>query len=347
MHGYDMFPAVRNRQPVPGEMVMTKKWACPLFVRRYARLVRIVVLVLMLLAGTGMILSRVCWLCDQLANLAWIVVGCGVLFLALSVLCRRWILAIGFGLGCLVPGLLLLTPRAATTDHSASIKLMIHNTHSTNRNIQAVVENIEASRADVVVLVEVNPKLVRMLRHDKIVADTYPYMVMRGPIRDVTPWRIVLSAWPLEDRASKAVVGSVVHSPLGDFGIVAVHPSSPRNRDRWLAGNELVKQTVDVVNEWQEQGLPVIVAGDMNSTPTGWRSRYLSKAAGLFRCKPRRVLKGTYPASMPGVLSLAIDDAWVSKDWAVSSWKTVGPHGSDHRAVEIGLVRLGNSTAQK
>jgi len=289
-------------------------------------------------ATVSVMFARLGWVFDLLANLAvyffWTALLFGLVSLSLGNTKKAVILLLCMGI-LSVP---FSKRRAIFTESSADVRVLIHNTHSTNANILSVLDGVRASGADVVVLVEVNPVLVRLLIHDNPLEEVYPYMVKKGPIRDITPWRIILSKWPLEDRTTKEVVGCVVRSPAGPFGLIAVHPASPRNVSRWKAGTRLVEKTTAVVRGDIEEGLPVIVAGDLNSTPTGWRSELLCARGDLARCKPMLHWQGTYPASLPGFVALAIDDAWVSSDWRVVSWRTVGSFGSDHRAVEIGLT---------
>lgn len=239
-----------------------------------------------------------------------------------------------------VHGLQFVRPRAARSDGPPTVRLLVHNAHAENPAIEAVLGNIRRSGADVVVLVEPNPEIVRALHRDAPFADLYPYVLMRGPRPDLTPWRIVLSRWPLEDRRTPDELRCVVRAPAGDFAVIAIHPASPRDAGRWRRGNALVRAAAASARDFAAEGLPVLVAGDLNATPSGWRERLLTGPGGVRRCKPRLALAGTFPAALPAPLRLAIDDAWVSPEWRVCSWGLGPPAGSDHASVWVHL-RLG------
>jgi endonuclease/exonuclease/phosphatase (EEP) superfamily protein YafD len=156
------------------------------------------------------------------------------------------------------------------------------------------------------------------------------------------------------------------------FAVILLHPPSPRSVERWLAGNEVVEAAVEMASAARQAGLPVILLADLNSTPTGWRSRRLTQA-GFRRCKPLTSALGTWPThaalntdgsglpnqSPPGAstsafqpdpddralvgrwpLSIAIDDAWVSDEWRVTGWSRGPSRGSDHWSVVVD-VRMG------
>jgi endonuclease/exonuclease/phosphatase family metal-dependent hydrolase len=201
-----------------------------------------------------------------------------------------------------------------------------------------VVASIRQSEADVVVLVDVSPAYVRSMSGEADLTDLYPYGLRRGPVPDLTGWRVVLSRWPIEDRRTPTSLRCVVQRPGGAFALLGLHPASPRDGGRWRRGNELVASAGDAARAFAAEGLPVIVAGDLNSTASGWRDRLLCSGGGLRRCKPRLGAEGTFPAGVPGLFRLALDDAWVSGHWRVGEW-SVGPSaGSDHASVLVELV---------
>jgi endonuclease/exonuclease/phosphatase (EEP) superfamily protein YafD len=228
--------------------------------------------------------------------------------------------------------------RAARAPAGAlDIRLLVFNTGTEPPRTDSLLRRLGASDADVVVLVEAPPELVRLLHRESPLASSYPHVLMRGPSPDRTTWRIVLSRWPLEDRRTDRQLVCVVGAPVGGFGLIAVHPASPRDPRRWRWGNQLVEDAARCARDLAEEGLPVIVAGDLNATPSGWRSRLLRDRASLRRCKPLLVPAGTFPASLPPALRLALDDAWVSDEFAVSRWRLGPAEGSDHASVRIDL----------
>lgn len=196
---------------------------------------------------------------------------------------------------------------------------------------------------------------------------------------------VLISRWALEAMEpvrdtpyAASLLAAVVRPELDQgyqrpaFAVILLHPPSPRSVERWLAGNEVVEAAVEMASAARQAGLPVILLADLNSTPTGWRSRRLAQA-GFRRAKPLLMPLGTWPThaalntagsglpdrSPPGAstsafqpdpddrvlvgrwpLAIAIDDAWVSEEWRVAGWSRGPSRGSDHWSVVVD-VRLG------
>jgi len=290
-----------------------------------------------IVAALALPAARVGWWPDLVANLGALAAAGTVVLLTIAVLRRRWVV-FALALGALaVHGLCSVRPRAGATERPADLRLLIHNTHSVNPETQRVTDAVLGHGADVVVLVDVSPVFVRAMPGLADLSDAYPHMLRRGPVPGLTGWRIVLSRWPLEDRGTGTELRCVVARPGQPFALLALHPASPRDGLRWRLGNGLVASARVAARELQAEGLPVVVAGDLNASPTGWRDRLLCGGDGLRRCKPRLAVAGTFPAAMPGPLRLALDDAWVSSAWRVRSWSTGPAAGSDHASVLVEL----------
>ena len=167
--------------------------------------------------------------------------------------------------------------------------------------------------------------------------------------------------------AVASVIANVPSAPGGQVLIVGLHPPSPRNSGRWELGNEMTRRAAALVEDARSRGTPVLVIGDLNSTPTGYRSRLLA-GAGLKRAKPLMRLEGTWPtreglttavpadvnapnpadhaqaraqrSSFGGnwPLTIAIDDALISDEFGVVSWTRSESRGSDHWPIVIDLT---------
>jgi endonuclease/exonuclease/phosphatase (EEP) superfamily protein YafD len=301
------------------------------FAERFAAVLAIMIALAVIAPGTGWIADLIAGLAAQLGLVA--VLGLGA-FLAR----RRWLPASIILASLLVIGAVLARGRAPRGDGEATVRVLICNTHAENDRLDDLTEWLRRCPDDIVVLTEVNPELIRSLERGSPLEAAYPYSLRRGPREGLTSWRVVLSRWPLEDRRTADEVRCVVESPAGRFGLVAVHPASPRTPRRWAGGNALVSQAGQSADTMRAEGLPVIVLGDLNGTPGGHRSRLLRREHGLLRAKPWLRGRGTYPASLAWPFALALDDAFLSDRWRVTSWRTQPAVGSDHRAVEIGLV---------
>ena len=295
-----------------------------------------------------------CWVCDMAANF----VVLSIVFPAVAAVLlagrghrvwRRVVVGVlvvqAFAVGWWLQG-----GRAARADSApgagSSVRVVQCNAKTGGATPESVFALLRESGADLIALTEVSGDTLDRLRHD-------PEMLLRYPYRDVPPWRLtntrlILSRWPIEPlvvrpdlppgdprRAIRLV--RVLHGD-GPFVVLVLHPRSPRTPSRWREGNELLEVAIETVRE-VASGEPLVVLADLNSTPTGGRSRRLREALGVDRCKPLLALEGTYPAWLPWPLRVALDDAWVSSEWRVASWGTVSVPGSDHRAVEVGLRR--------
>lgn len=195
-------------------------------------------------------------------------------------------------------------------------------------------------------------RLVRTVRSGPVidyVDVTAAFLLTRWAVRPVdTSW--------LGESAEYLLAG-IVQRPRdrdhgGPFAVVAFHPRSPRNAERWEFGNALVEAVSLLVNRFREQGLEVVVLTDLNATPTGYRSQFLRSQAGLRRTKPLLTFAGTYPLPVtlesptgevarrpaPWPAALAIDDALVTGGSSVVGWMIGTRMSSGHRPVVADLL---------
>lgn len=293
-----------------------------------------------LLLAAGSLVDGRAWLPSVASELAAQGVLATLVGMAFALVRRRWVV---LGLLACAAGVLALrvplerAPRAHG-DAATDLRLFVHNTSTRVEDLRGLLANAVATDPDVIVLVEAPPDLIRLFRRERPLEEEYPHVLMRGPSPERTSWRVVLSRWPLEDRRTPDEMRCVVVAPFGRFGLIAVHPASPRDQGRWEAGNRLVQGAGASAAEFQREGLPVVVAGDLNSTPSGPRSRALCTVGGLLRCKPLTRPVGTFPAMLPGVLRIALDDVWVSPGWRVGMWEIGDSVGSDHAPLLVDLV---------
>ena len=204
-------------------------------------------------------------------------------------------------------------------------------------------------------LVEPSDPLLEQIRTDPRVAELYPHF--RLPARAGPGFRFVLSKHPLlrgedafgfvwpELRQSFGYHGTRVlrvETPAGPFVFVLVQMRSPRNAARWAAGNAQVMDAVrGLIAMQQSARLPIVIAGDFNGSPTGWRVRTIANRTGLLYAKPVLRAAGTYPAALPWPAQTVIDGAMVTDGVRVVSWSVLGSAGSDHEAVLIELALPG------
>ncbi len=122
----------------------------------------------------------------------------------------------------------------------------------------------------------------------------------------------------------------------GDATVVAVHLSHRREAIRVASADAIVELA-------RQNALPVIVAGDFNSTPPGFphsevadgrNAMQVFAASDLFRQQPEKA-----PAEAAGLTfhsqqpTMLIDWILTPRDWGVSDYRVVDTELSDHRLV--------------
>jgi endonuclease/exonuclease/phosphatase family metal-dependent hydrolase len=313
------------------------------------------------------------WWFDLAANLgAQMLLACVLIGLS-QIAVRRWASLVPTVLACLLHLIPLASHRAAfwprpvndARAHAADEVRFLHYNDSTASDKRDVYGLIDREDADVTSIVCPPVHMQFDVINGHGLEDKYPGKLIRqyAPAPDglntLVTAAFVVSRWPLTrldcgfcGPMSSRFIAGVVERPAGRFGIVAVHPRSPRWRERWEEGNSVSEALIAVVARLRSQGLPVVVLTDLNATPTGWRSRLVCSIADLRRAKPLLVLDGTYPDVVPWNLrnpqsktglparwpaSIAIDDALVTPDIAVTGWSVRTRLKSEHRPVRIDL----------
>ncbi len=236
-------------------------------------------------------------------------------------------------------------PRAGSDDAPA-IRVLVYNPLLRPRPAEDEIRLVRESGADLVALVEPPERMIQATASGGELRHAYPHMVFRPWGWDpLNAYHILLSRWPLTrpdgrplDEPFTGVVEAVADTPRGRIGLVVLQPRSPRTAERWHQGLEEADRAAAAARRLAAAGLPVIVMGDLNSTPSGLLSRRLCSRAGLHRCKPWLAPHGTFPSKWAWPLRVAIDDVLVSHGLAVSSWETLPPAGSDHLPVLVGLT---------
>jgi len=128
--------------------------------------------------------------------------------------------------------------------------------------------------------------------------------------------------------------------------LTAQHPPSPRRAKYVASAVRNVSVDGGLLREWMaKEQIPVIVAGDFNSSPTGKVHRAFHRTSGLTGWSPL-IQSGTWPSVLPPWLAVPIDRVWTGGGATVRS-VTVGPRfRSDHRPLVVELdVPLGRAGA--
>jgi endonuclease/exonuclease/phosphatase (EEP) superfamily protein YafD len=301
------------------------------------------------------------WLVDLVANLAaQVALGAGV-FALYWLVRRKWSrMVVAIGATALAMSGIVSAPRAerAPANSDGVVRVLTMNAYAWNRDPSGLMALLEGTSADVVTIFEPPSELLQALRTSESLLAKYPERHL--PDGAETGMRVMLSRWPAErlrkrDAASGEEEGGEWRShgrswridAPAPFVLSMIHPESPRSREAWVKGNGDVERADRAFEAMLEPlGLPIVLAGDFNSTPSGWRSRELSRRLELRRTKPWWTPEGTWPSSSFWPVRVAIDDVMVSDGVEVVSWRPQrtpptgqkGLRNSDHVPVLVELL---------
>ncbi|MEM6584089.1 MAG: endonuclease/exonuclease/phosphatase family protein [Pseudomonadota bacterium] len=114
-------------------------------------------------------------------------------------------------------------------------------------------------------------------------------------------------------------------------------PSS-RNHSLWYRAQQTLCDVADSINSIRNVStMPVITAGDFNSTPFGAGYQNFKRRSGLVDSNPRLFRVGTWPANAPNYARVGIDHVFISREISLVK-HSVGPNlGGDHRPLLVEL----------
>lgn len=296
-------------------------------------------------------LSSLAWPVDLIANFTAQALFLTAALAAWSLLLRRWKLLAVAAICALSQVIVLAAPRAAwvragdpPVTRESSIRLLHFNIHPFNPNVEDVARLIETSDADLICLIEPPLELNAQIYQQQRFSPTNPHMTRRAP-KDFANWQYILSRWPTRDypngfdqTGEPPFIAIVVDHPRGPLGVILIHPASPRRPRRWEVGNQLIRDAAAVASKMRAEGLEVILAADLNGSPSSYRSRLLASLTDLRRCKPLWRAEGTFPTGRAWPASIVLDDVWISPGLKAASWEAIDGAGSDHRAVLVDVA---------
>lgn len=277
-----------------------------------------------------------------LSNFRGELLGVVAVFAGLLAWRRRWVRVGVVGLVGVALGVTLVSPRAAWVGESGEgvrVSVLQFNSFAHHGSDEEAFALIVGEDVDLVSVVEPSYRLLRMLRESEVVGERWPHALISGmPTRD---HMTILSRWPIElqpgwRNEDHGVL--VVHGPMGAMGFGQLHPSSPRKPATVAKGDATIVKMGALVEALRERGVPIVIAMDLNGTPTSARGRAVRRELGLLPSKRWWSRRGTWPTELPSWMRVAIDDVWVSDDVGVVSRRHAGSGGSDHEAVVVEVV---------
>jgi MYXO-CTERM domain-containing protein len=243
---------------------------------------------------------------------------------------QRWAIACGFG--CLANTLVILPHFFAggTTPPSSgrSLTILSLNVHTLNPKPELVLDYLRATDADVVLLMEVDDAWMRRLGEWSA---SYPHR-LEVPRED--NFGIALFSRVSWTNASVVEFGSAgVPSLVADLALagrqihlVGTHPLPPGTASYAAQRNE---QFEELARHVVGTTLPVVLVGDLNTTPWSPHFKDLLKASGLRDGSQGSGVSGTWPAFLP-LGRIPIDHCLLSPEFALPVRQVGPPVDSDH-----------------
>lgn len=189
---------------------------------------------------------------------------------------------------------------------------------------------LAAAPADVVVLSQLGPDRAQLLAS---LEAAFPHQVACG---DARPCALaLLSRLPLEASGSARIAPdqpAFVWARLaGPVTVIATHLDAPRG-DPWLHA----RQMSELAKFMRRIDGPLVLAGDLNTSPWSGAFRRLRAATGLV---PASKLMPSWPAWPVALPQIALDHILVSPELTVLAAGTGPAVGSDHLPVWAQLER--------
>lgn len=276
-------------------------------------------------------------------------------------LARRWLVA-GVALGAAALNALLLAPVLglmpalwrSEVEHVAvedvhvreRLRVMTFNVNGHNRDTGAILAQIEAADADVVLILEAQEPLREALaaieaRDGDGVEEAAGYTIF-GPTRAdlfgvLLLCRLPVSAWQVHELGPERVPALEARLDWGGRELVffGVHTHPPRSG----ALAALRNQELETIGAWAHEHRDelLVVLGDFNATPWSSAMGALRETSGL---RDVAIGGGLKPTWSPGIwpLRIPIDHALVSPRLLPLSRELGDFAGSDHRPLVFDLA---------
>ncbi len=270
-----------------------------------------------------------------------------------GVMTRRWTagaVALMSGLAATValqsyfiyPYTTLPTPVVPTTEarEGSTVSLLIANVYMHNREVEPLLDMIERTDPDMVLVMETNAwwfDTLRSLRTRYEHVREYPADNTYGMgLYSRYPWKNMRTEFLQHDSVPS--FHAEIELPSGQpFSFHGVHPvppilsKHPDNRDRREV--ELLKVGQMVT----DQKLPAVVAGDFNDVAWSNTSRLFQVDGSLNDIRVGRGLFNTFSAHS-SVMRWPLDHVYVTDEFAVADFYCLDSFGSDHFPVYVELV---------
>ncbi|WP_417671953.1 endonuclease/exonuclease/phosphatase family protein [Roseibium sp.] len=300
------------------------------------------------------------------AGICGLVGGLGGLTVShrLPVLYRKLLLVLAILLITL-GGLMMARIDAVTTSASSihagedttNIRLVSINLENLYLGDETLSAYLDALQADVIVLQETSLGWQKQRLHhregttDLTALNSYPAFIAEGRLGDL----VIFSRFPLKrtdaitiegfengnpyDHTDREILSLTLDVDGRPLNLIAVHPNSPRSRNRWLDRQSYLEA---VASEYQRLGTqePAVILGDWNLSP--WSGHFLKILTdnGLTTAFPGGFPQTTrffFDYRLHWLLGAIVDHVAVSKDIRIDHVELGPPLPTDHLPLVVDL----------
>ncbi len=249
---------------------------------------------------------------------------------------------VGIALATLIinvwPVLFLYLPHQQTVSAAdESVKILLMNVLSSNRDTEAVAEEIGRFEPDVIVLEEITPFWFSALRD---LSSEYPHQIHEVREDNFGIW--VLSQQPLSDKyilhsgPAQLPTATFIYTHQGkSLRVIATHPMSPGS-PRGVQWRD--KQLQEITERFRTEKDLLLVVGDLNTTAFAPIFGQLTDRLDLRDSRLGFGLQHSWPAWSINPFMITLDHCLVSAEVYVAE-RTVGSYvGSDHLPVFVEIA---------
>jgi endonuclease/exonuclease/phosphatase (EEP) superfamily protein YafD len=294
---------------------------------------------LLIVATALSMLAPYHWVLDTVANLRVQGVLAILVLLGGAVLLRYWSLVM-IAVFLLLVNLSMVNFGSLQSSHltppQRSLRVVTTNVLTVNSRHDAIIEELQQIDADVIVVVELSPRLALRLRD--AFDQSHPYRTFAE--RDSDNFGIgVLSRLPIESSEYLQQPGCPLSLDVvaGGYRFVATHPYPPIGNSNFASRNNQLAMLAERVRSTAARPERTVLLGDFNLTP--WNATFtdLLRRSGLRLAAPRWNWQPTWYAR-PGLpFGLQIDHVLISDDLVCTGHRVGEDCGSDHRSVCVDL----------
>jgi endonuclease/exonuclease/phosphatase (EEP) superfamily protein YafD len=286
-------------------------------------------------------LGRSWWLLDMTSNFRVQYVILLVLSAILLAVGKRWswaIVAIVFALVNVLDILpAFIGGKTSSTSTSRQARVLLANVMTSNTQYDKVRRLIRSENPDVIAALEVSEIWMKELA---AALEDYPHVISRP--RSDNFGIAVYSRFPFQKaeildfgRAELPTVVARLSMDKGELTVIATHPLPPIGSVRAGYRNRQLEALASYIHSVDG---PVVLVGDLNTTPWSPHFKRLLREAGLRDSRNGQGIQPTWPTELPSPLRVPLDHVLHSEGLTTLRRKTGPRVGSDHLPVIVDLA---------